>query len=422
MADGILPTPAAGTEADPHAARHEDNAPPEVAAATAQRFKAWYDVPPTLQDHLKMTRVPFLRPTEAPPMTTADVYAVRLNENYLDFKAAAENERSYVRYALLRARMLLFYFSAAKQPILIVGDFAGAPIKEANQRSVDAAVLRCVYVRPIRFHKSEVLSAKLPSFSLFRLVGPSNFITNFASAAPKHYHVNVKDHHVPGFAIAHAFMPAEDIDFSTVDDIMYENMLNIISSGNHAKQLTLRKEGATAEEVMSLAGALQGEIGATVTLRTHGVLRVTMPEDVTYETLDVLKGAVGKEWKIFTDTPLDVWAGERAKREKKNNARLEKLPEETKTAVAQEETTGEIIIKAASDVIVHPSAFELIASSCGGTVINMIEAKYNDVPMSAFISFPAGTDLSNFLDAPFDLGTGGLMYATRVTIKRPVRA
>ena len=187
---------------------------------------------------------------------------------------------------------------------------------------------------------------------------------------------------------------------------------------------------------MQIAEGMQG-YGAGVTLRTYGVLRLTLETDVTPEIVETLKGMLNQmeiNYKIFTDTPIDVWAAAREQRAKMNelkqvNRERKKAQREAVTAerearkqhrvrtITPEEQAilddGKVIVKLAVDCVVQPTVYESVAKHLGGQVMSLIEAKYTDVPLVAIIAVPPSDLLEEMLSEPFEVNTG-IMYATRV--------
>ena len=126
------------------------------------------------------------------------------------------------------------------------------------------------------------------------------------------------------------------------------------------------------------------------------------------------------DWRIFSDTPLDVWAGAREQNANaprggdKNNKRTQEP--EVAEAIAQ----GNIVCKISADYVVHPTVFGQLASSWNAKIVKVIETKYNDVPLAALFAFSAAqADLVNELCAdPFAIDDFGSYHAARVGARR----
>jgi hypothetical protein len=138
------------------------------------------------------------QPTKRPLTPTTNYFLlVRTNEPFEDFKAAIESERAYVRKALLRAQEIFFHRCVNKHPVIIMRNFAGFDIKETGSRAIDSAVRRCITVRPRAIKKVD-LGDVFATPPLYRLTGPTEAITTFASFAKPQNHFNVKASHVEG--------------------------------------------------------------------------------------------------------------------------------------------------------------------------------------------------------------------------------
>lgn len=359
-------------------------------------------VPPTLAPHVgDLQSIVFYRPKAGHTLQHDSVYAVRLNEGYLDAKAALENERAYVRAAALRAGCLIFYRCMGKNPILIMSSFEDKTIRDGN-RAIEAAVDRTRTVRPAKVNRIETGLAEDTTF--VRICGPEKVLQIIAKTASQRGHqADIKQHHVQGSFYMNLHVAPGKISDKLRSKVLITHVHDIISSRLADQQLTLRRNGATLEETMNIATDLQ-TLGARTHLRTNGTIRVTLTEKVTPKFTADLKAAY-PGWSVFTDTPINVWANSQ-----QSAPSVNKIP-----AVTQAVAQGEKAFKLQADYIPHPNAFEAIAKTIGATLLHVVAAKYTDGPMSCFVALPAGADVSLF-DAPFAIDEWGLWYAV------PVRA
>jgi hypothetical protein len=136
---------------------------------------------------------------------------------------------------------------------------------------------------------------------------------------------------------------------------------------------------------------------------------------------------IGSKWKIFTDTPIDVWAQARAEREATRKARPPK-PSNDKNAPADALASGKseistimesqpeykkmFLIKVSADCITPQELFPHVATALGGQVVKIIHAKYADVPLAVWIVAPPSETLTSMLEAEFEVGLGATLTAT----------
>jgi hypothetical protein len=75
-----------------------------------------------------------------------------------------------------------------------------------------------------------------------------------------------------------------------------------------------------------------------------------------------------------------------------------------------------LVFRIAADHLPHPSAFNAIATSFKGEVLQLIEAKYAEVPMAAIISIARTESNVEAWEAmcaePFSIDDTGRWYAT----------
>ena len=271
-----------------------------------QAQETFFLVPKGFTQHVGENPIPFYRPQLGHTLTCDSRYAVSANEKYKDVKALLENERAYIRRALLHAQEIHIYYVFGKNPVVIMGNFVAEPIKEEG-RAIEAALKRTIEVRPEKVHRFEIPLESANRPVLYRIVGKAESIAKLANASKPDMHFCSKDHHVPRLAQAHAYLKPEDFNEKYFAVYMFEQVENITTSRYAAHQVTLRKQNATIEELFQIAEKLQ-LYKAYVFLRTHGTLRVTLPRVVDAECVLSLRALLNdRSWRIFTDTPLNVW-------------------------------------------------------------------------------------------------------------------
>lgn len=381
---------------------HEENAAPAQAGEQVQ----WFIVPPTLQPHVNgMQTIAFYRPKAGHALSPEATYAVRLNEAYLDPKAALESERAYVRAAAMKAGVIIFYPCVGKNPVLIMSGFEEKNIKD-GARAIDAAVARVQVVRPPKAHKLEV-KAMNHDLAFVRICGrPKHLEALVKMADAKEITLQVKDHHVTGLKYANVHLNPSNITDKLRANVLVAYVHDVISSQSASCQVTVRKNGASLDQTMEIGTALQ-VLGARVVLRTHGTLRVTMPGPIDTAFIENFKGSY-PDWSIFTDTPVNVWAGSQGAQGAPTKPPTIKIPE-----VTQAVSTGHQVFKIQADYLPHPDSFKNICEAIGATLLHVVTAKYTDSAMSCFIALPAGAGAS-LLAEPFMIDDWGLWHATPV--------
>ena len=156
-------------------------------------------------------------------------------------------------------------------------------------------------------------------------------------------------------------------------------------------------------------------------------MRATLAEHVTPESFAQLQKDL-PTWKIFSDTPLEVIAKKQSTREADNKKKRTPPKPPTRQqppAVEKAFAEGMAVYRVAADHLPHPSAFDAIAESFGGTVVHRVEAKFTEVPMAALIAIPHNESndaaWAQMCVEPFSC-LAGLWYATLVRPPAPTKA
>ncbi len=143
---------------------------------------------------------------------------------------------------------------------------------------------------------------------------------------------------------------------------------------------------------------------------------MTLDVEVTPEIVKAARDRVaefGAEFRVFTDTPLNVWAagppGPSQQRRPK--------PAPIRKPIANNNR----LVRIAADYEPHPEAFERIAAHFGGKVHNVREAKYTDRPMDALISIPKDTDVTNMIENGFAIDEEGVWTMEPIGVAFGVR-
>jgi hypothetical protein len=368
--------------------------------------ETFFVVPKGFASYVGEDPIPFFKPTRGHTLTAAARFAVRSNEKYKDVKALIENERAYVRRAIFHAQQLYVYYVFGKNPIIVIGNFQTDIIKEEG-RAIDAAVKRAIEVRPVKTHRMEIPLGDVNRPLLYRICGKTQDILHIEKTAKHDMFFTHKEHHVQGITQAHAYIKPSDDLKKLYSKFMFEEVENIITSNKAAFQITARNETATIDEIFKVAEKLQ-HFEAKLFLRTHGTLRITLPYEVTTETVLTLQKLFNdKKWRIFTDTPINIW---KTPNQTTINHKKTQDPD-----VAQALKNG-IVVKISADYIAHPSRYEAIASSIGGSLIRFIQSKFEDIPQAALISIPSqnANQVEELLSSPFSVEPDGLFCAVRV--------
>jgi hypothetical protein len=401
----------------PHADASVPNSQSAPNPQPASTSKGPFIVPPTLQLVLgeEFKEVPWLRPSTGAACDKNSTYAVRLNEAYEDIKAALESERWYVRNMAMRANNILFYRCVGKNPVLILGSFEKTPIRTETTRAMDDACSRAAVVKPQKFNRIEAGSPE-GDHQFVRICGTTEEIEKFAEHINRDTGANVtqvKHHHVAGLAYCHLYLKPESIEKINTKLFVYCNMKNIISSHNASRQFTVRCPNATLEQTLEVASQfaiLQHE----VYVRTHGTLRVTLNGgEVSQEFVEqVLTAFPG--WKVFTDTPMSVWAGSQndPTKPKKKQPTKPKIPEVTEALKSKKK-----VFKIVADHLPMQDSFRRVAKALKGDILHEIDAKWTDAQMGFFIAFDVDVDTS-LLSDPFAIDDSGLWYATQIGTSR----
>lgn len=341
--------------------------------------QTYFFVPRTLsQQHPEFaegTKIPFLRPNLGHTLDPDAIYAARANDAYVDFKACVESERSYIRKAIFKAQEITFYRCVQKHPIIILRNFAVEDIKQGNKRAVDCAVERCSTVRPQGQKAFQIDDAVFEGVSRYRITGPTEVLQHLAFMAGPHHHFSVKESHIKGASVAHAYY--DEAGARTVAEFACIDKVNsILTSENASQQVTLRGTDISCEQLLQVGLTLQ-KWGCATTFRTYGTLRVTFPEIVTGDNYKKVKEAF-PNMSVFTDTPINAWADGRPR-----------LPRLTKShaAVTNAQEEGSHVARFCCDTAPHPVMFKKIAEKFNGTLMEIIDDKYNTAPMGCLIKF-----------------------------------
>jgi hypothetical protein len=279
-----------------------------------------------------------------------------------------------VRKALLRAQEIFFHRCVNKHPVIIMRNFAGFDIKEAGTRAIDSAVRRCITVRPRAIKKVD-LGDVFTTPPLYRLTGPTEAITTFASFAKPQNHFNVKASHVEGASVAHAYLDEEFLRVAA-EYVLVERMSNIINSANADRQVTLRGKDLHCTQLLQIGIQLQ-QLDCTVTLRTYGTLRITLPATVTQDDYTRLKKTFPNV-QVYTDTPINAWADSTTA----NNPTKTTTPE-----VLAAQADGFTVVRFATDTPPHPDIFQRIADKFNGSLVQACSDKFNAAAMACIIKF-----------------------------------
>jgi hypothetical protein len=355
------------------------NDPPADCSADAADKQTYFIVPRTLSQQLpefvEGMKIPFYRPVLGHALNADAMYAIRTNDAYHDAKAGMENERSYVRKACFKANEITFYRCVQKHPIFIVRNFAAEDIKEGNKRAIDCAVARCSTVRPQGKQAFQIDDAIFAGVSRFRITGPTHALAEIAALAQANHHFCVKESHVKGASVAHAYYDEETArlvgQFALIDKVN-----SILTSEHASQQVTLRGD-IPAEQLLAIGLTLQ-QWGCATTLRTYGTLRVTFPDVVTGETYKKLKTEF-PQMSVFTDTPINAWADGRP--------RLPQQGKSRSSAVSNAHDEGCHVARFCCDTAPHPLMFKAIAAHFNGTLMEILDDKYNTAPMGCLIKF-----------------------------------
>ena len=353
---------------------------------------------------LECDRIDFLRGKAlGQPLGPDNVYAIRCNEQYVDGEAAIEGERTHARAAMLKAGSIHLFFPHGKRPIIILSKFEQSNIKSATERATDAAKKRIRCMKRSASTKLEVKKRDVPG--QLRIIGKNADLEEIARKVPAESFWAVRSHHIDGLSTAHVYL-TDEVAKQVLDsfNVTIERVSNIVSSVNSSKQLTIRKDNTTFDNMSDLIGKLQrgqavpSSKAASTTYRTHGTLRVTLDVDVTSAVVNELRRAF-PGYSVFSDTPLNAWApGSNDK------------PAAPRKPVQD----GTKLINISANYQPHPSTFNAIAEAWGGQVHTIRDNKYTDRAMSALVAVPREKDLSEFLGQDFAIDDDGLWTAHAV--------
>lgn len=388
-ADGPTPQPIPD-EDDAHTVATQKPAPTKTHDAGKDTGKDWFHVPPHMFNEVGAEKVPFLRPTQGTTFNRDALYAVRMNEAYRSAGAAVENERRYVREAMIRAGTITINKCSGKFPIMILKDFEANPISSGG-RATDAAKQRITFTRaPLKQCRAEVLTSP-DDPELWRLIGSPAGIAEIAATDATI--AGTKAHHVEDLIVAHAFVRPGVLETTgACKTILAEKVRNITGDEAAHRQCTIRFPGANTADVIAAGVRLQSDFLATTTLRTYGVLRVTLPETLSGPMVRKIRAAFPKA-KLFTDTPLNEWARDAADDDRPTPHAIVPIP------------PGFRILKAAADYPAPPVHFERVASALGGRIHQIRPPKFTPTAMSVLIAIPSDAPSPDLGFWETDLGT-----------------
>ena len=217
-------------------------------------------------------------------------------------------------------------------------------------------------------------------------------------------------------AVLHAFLTPrilnskyENMKKNDCANLLFEKMEHVLSSKWKDYQITIRKPTAEWKEIESVAMTLVRD-GWTMTFRTKGTLRATaMDSPVTAERLNNLQQTLPEGWRIYTDTPINVFA-----------AAQPTVPAHKRVPIVSEAMKTSAVVKLQTDKPSHPKLFENIAAAMGGVVIHVVTPKFSDVAMTAFLKILHPTEtMKHMLSAPFSVEAEGFWYATLCNTSKP---
>ena len=119
-----------------------------------------------------------------------------------------------MRVALLRAKQIIFYKCSAKNPIIILNGFEATSINTGTERPADAAKRRTVTVHPFSNIKKHAFPQVADLPGLYRITAPTPLMQKLvADSCVFGIEVSVKDHHMEGWSIGHAFLTKQKADY-----------------------------------------------------------------------------------------------------------------------------------------------------------------------------------------------------------------
>jgi hypothetical protein len=360
-------------------------------------------VPPNLVPEVNgIEKIRFLRPTkeDVAKLGANDIVAARCNETYKGRSALMEGERRYVRQALLRANYILVYKCSGKNPIVIMQGFEAESIINQNGRTIDAAKDRVRFIYPPKFAQAELTAGFETNVHLFRVIGSKKDIESIWQNNPTSSPIDatgMKEHHIKGLFIAHMWLTSKQLHFVR-DRVSVERMDHIVDDIAMTRQITIRTTGQNSD-VYQLARAVQKKFPKSLTsVRTYGTVRVTLAEEATHDVINKVRAALPAV-RIFTDTPLNVWA-----RDSADADRPAAPPRKVKPTPA-----GKKIVKIAADYLPHPSHFHAVAKHIGGELHNVGNNSYTPVSMTGLVAVPIDTKLPEKSAVAMP---GGIWYVT----------
>jgi hypothetical protein len=206
-----------------------------------------------------------------------------------------------------------------------------------------------------------------------------------------HVNFNVGQHHVQGYATAHAWL-TNDEGMLIMDKVLIEDMKNIVTSRNAERQVTARTSKGTAA-IVALALEAQVKYGCLATLRTHGTVRITAGDAITPKILSIVR-SMHAHVRVFTDVPVNAWAP----------ANPDDAPKPVQIAPPE----GKKVVRLMADYAPPVHHFAVAAKKLGGSVAEIRHSKFTSVAMTAIALVPNDAKLPNYVITPL-----GRMYTTR---------
>ena len=253
---------------------------------------------------------PFYRPTKDMKLEPQHVFAVRCNKKYRDIVAVTNNERTYVRTALLCAEKIFFYRCHGGNPILLLKGFAAVPFAApVGQRSIDTVKTRTTVIDEPH---EETLRIETP---LVHEVICTTVLLRDAAALikllPNRLLGTTKDSHVPGLAETYFAVTEKDCADLREAKVPFFFMDNILTSRFALRQLSFRcLSDVSATTLVAACCRIQQEYyGATAIVSTHKTIRINLPFDLRPAVIKHIRLLIDKNLgntKFFTDAPTSA--------------------------------------------------------------------------------------------------------------------
>ena len=381
--------------------------------ATADDSTQFFKTPAHLLADIPHESIPFLNAKNMSSITPESCFAIRLNEYFTDAKAIFENERAYVRQAANRAQTIVAFRCATKKPILILSDFQKLDIQGTNsQKVIDATAERVRFING-KISRVEYARPDKTSRIRCRIMSTPEILGTITDKTTQVHQLIQSATHIKNVWKGQLVLTDEEIA-GIARTVLIEKMVHIETSFSKNRQVTLRCPEATLPEVLDVGLKLQAQ-GATVTLRTYGTLRVTLPENVDRTTFSKLKQQFPK-FLVYLDTPVNVWA--RAGTEcPANHVPNNKTGKPRSAAFTAAQEKGQVVARLMAHFPPIPEDFHYLAKHFGGTVIECCQDKYADVPTVCLCAFPpASLDvLQELQQNPF--GDGQEIWSLQILSK-----